>query len=202
MEVLSSITRIHLQGWRAGRIFLECFDFHQLVAISNVRVHTSALRLQAKVQRSRLRSDLDESQGITSETSHPCISWPGTALHTARGIRNNNWDQIMIKYFHGYPTVEESSAFMFHSDMKGLKDSIVGNSILRGVSSQWRKIESHAVPGHGISSKTIDLHWVSGRQRLWNREWIDCIVKQLGKMERASRHLLSYTLMCAHCQAQ
>ena len=34
--------------------------------------------------------------------------------------------------------------------MKGLKDSTIGNSVLYVVSNQWRKIESHAVPGHGI----------------------------------------------------
>ena len=34
--------------------------------------------------------------------------------------------------------------------MKGLKDSTVVNSVLYVVSSQWRKIESHAVPGRGI----------------------------------------------------
>ena len=34
--------------------------------------------------------------------------------------------------------------------MKGLKGSTVGNSVLYVVSSQWRKIESHAVPGHVI----------------------------------------------------
>ena len=56
----------------------------------------------------------------------------------------------MIKYFHDYPTMKESSAFMFHSNMKGLRDSSIGNSVLHVVSSQWRKIESHGVPGLGI----------------------------------------------------
>ena len=43
----------------------------------------------------------------------------------------------MIKCFHDYPTVvEESSAFMFHSNMKDLKDSTVGNTVLHVRSSQ------------------------------------------------------------------
>ena len=56
----------------------------------------------------------------------------------------------MIKYFHDYPTMEKSSAFMFYSSMKGLEDSTVGNSVLHVVHSQWSKIESHAVPRLGI----------------------------------------------------
>ena len=35
----------------------------------------------------------------------------------------------MIKCFHGYLTLEESSTFIFHSDMKGHKNFTVGNTM-------------------------------------------------------------------------
>ena len=41
--------------------------------------------------------------------------------------------------------------FHFRSDMKGLEDSAVGNTIFQVIINQQRKIESHAVPGHGIA---------------------------------------------------
>ena len=58
----------------------------------------------------------------------------------------------MDKCFHDCPTVEEPSAFMFHSTMPDFKDSTVGNTALHVISSQGIKIESHVVPGHGIVS--------------------------------------------------
>ena len=61
----------------------------------------------------------------------------------------------MIKCFHDWPTVEDPSAFMFHSNMHDLKDSTVGNKVLHVISSQRRKIESHAVPGHRIVSNSL-----------------------------------------------
>ena len=51
------------------------------------------------------------------QTLHPlgirgaCIPWPGTAL----GVANNAKNTIMIKCFHDDPTMEESSALIFHS---------------------------------------------------------------------------------------
>ena len=42
---------------------------------------------------------------------------------------------IHVKCFHGCPTVEESSAFMFCSSMKVLKDSPAGNTVLHRLSS-------------------------------------------------------------------
>ena len=66
------------------------------------------------------------------------IPWPGTALDAAKDIKKNtrNRHQIMIKCFHDYPTVEESSAFIFHSSMKDLRDSTVGNTVLHEVNSR------------------------------------------------------------------
>ena len=40
---------------------------------------------------------------------------------------------IFIKCVHGYLSVEKASAFIFHSSMKELKNSMVGNTLLRGV---------------------------------------------------------------------
>ena len=34
-----------------------------------------------------------------------CIPWPGTALGTVKDIQNDKPDQIMIKFFHDYPTM-------------------------------------------------------------------------------------------------
>ena len=39
---------------------------------------------------------------------------------------------------------------MFYSNMKGIKNSAAGNTVFRVVINRQRKIESHAVPGHGI----------------------------------------------------
>ena len=47
--------------------------------------------------------------------------------------------------------MEELSAFILHSSMKDLKDSIVGDTVLHEVNSHERKSESHAVPGHGMT---------------------------------------------------
>ena len=65
-------------------------------------------------------------------------------------VKINSYSQIMTKCSHDYPTMEESSAFIFHSSMKDLKDSIVGDTVLHEANSHERKSESHAVPGHGI----------------------------------------------------
>ena len=43
-------------------------------------------------------------------------------------------------------------SFHFRSSMKGLKDSAVGNTVFQALINQQRKIESHAVPGHGVAS--------------------------------------------------
>ena len=37
---------------------------------------------------------------------------------------------------HDYSTVEGSSALVFDADMKGLRDSTVGNGVLHNVNSQ------------------------------------------------------------------
>ena len=65
------------------------------------------------------------------------IPWLGTALDIARDIKNSNWDQILIKCFHGYRLSYngESLAFIFHSSMKSLQDSIVGTTVPHGVSN-------------------------------------------------------------------
>ena len=49
----------------------------------------------------------------------------------------------MIQCLRDYPTVEESSAFIFYSHIKGLKNSTVGNTVLHVVSSNQGNIESH-----------------------------------------------------------
>ena len=46
--------------------------------------------------------------------------------------------------------MKELSAFIFHSNMKDLRDSTVGNTVLHETNSRQRKIESHVVPGRGI----------------------------------------------------
>ena len=48
-----------------------------------------------------------------------------TTLGAANNIKNNI---IMIKCFHDYPTMEESSAFISHSSMKVFKNATVGNT--------------------------------------------------------------------------
>ena len=58
----------------------------------------------------------------------------------------------MIRCFHGYSSAEESSEPVFHSNMKEFKGSKVGNTVLHVIRSQWRKVENHAVPGHGAPS--------------------------------------------------
>ena len=48
-----------------------------------------------------------------------------------------------------------SSPFILHSSVKDLKDSIVENTVLHLISrhsSSKGKIESHAMPGHGMSA--------------------------------------------------
>lgn len=60
------------------------------------------------------------------------------ARHDSRGaakdIKINSTDQIGIKSFHNYSTVEELSAFVFHSRMKDLEHSALGNTVLHEVS--------------------------------------------------------------------
>ena len=41
-----------------------------------------------------------------------------------------------IKCFHGCPTVEESSAFIFHSRTKSFRDSTVGNTVVHEANSR------------------------------------------------------------------
>ena len=60
------------------------------------------------------------------------IPWPGTALNMARDI-NTSIPELFIKCFHDYPTVEELSAFMFHSSMKDIRDSTVEDNVLHEV---------------------------------------------------------------------
>lgn len=55
----------------------------------------------------------------------------------------------MIEHLHRYPAVEESSAFIFNSNMKALQNSTVLNIVLHVASSDMDKIESCAMPGHG-----------------------------------------------------
>ena len=52
------------------------------------------------------------------------IPWLGMALNTAKASR-------MFKCFHDYPTVEWSSAFMIHSNMKLHTGSEVGKAVFR-----------------------------------------------------------------------
>ena len=82
--------------------------------------------------------------------ARPNIPWPHTTLGAAKDIKNNDSDQIMIKFFHDYPTMKKSSAFKFHASMKCFKNSTVGNTVLHEATSSERKIESHFVLGHGI----------------------------------------------------
>ena len=51
--------------------------------------------------------------------------------------------------------------------MKGFKDFTVGNTALDVVSSHWGKIESHAVPVHGVicySICLIDMPYIHSRE--------------------------------------
>ena len=85
------------------------------------------------------------------------IPWPGTALDS-QGIKDSNSGQMMTKCFNDYPTVKVSSAFILYSSMKGFnKDFTVGNTIVHVISSQKPKIESRAVPGHGISKSQFEF---------------------------------------------
>ena len=52
---------------------------------------------------------------------------------------------MFVKCFHDYPAVKESSAFIFHSSMKGLGDSTVGNIVLHEVEIVARG-RSRAIP--------------------------------------------------------
>ena len=51
-----------------------------------------------------------------------------------------------------YPSMQQSSAFIIYSYMKALRSSKVLNTVHHLVSSQERKIESHAVLGFGINN--------------------------------------------------
>ena len=42
---------------------------------------------------------------------------------------------MMIKCLDDYPTTEDSTAFMFDSNMEGFNDFTIGNTVLREVSS-------------------------------------------------------------------
>lgn len=46
--------------------------------------------------------------------------------------------------------MEESSGFMFYSNLEALQDSTVGDAVHRVVSGNQCSIESHVVPGYGI----------------------------------------------------
>ena len=54
----------------------------------------------------------------------------------------------MIERLHGYPTVEESSAFIFYSNTEALQNFTVLSTVLHVASSDMGKIESRAMPGH------------------------------------------------------
>ena len=59
------------------------------------------------------------------------IPWPSMALSASKDIKNNSPDQIMmVKCFHDYLTVEESSTFILRSRTKDLKNATVGNPVL------------------------------------------------------------------------
>ena len=68
----------------------------------------------------------------------------------------------MIKCFHDYPTRNGSSFFIFHSSMKGLKNSILRNPVLHGISSHWGKFESNAVPDHWITWYSTPVLLIDG----------------------------------------
>ena len=87
-------------------------------------------------------------------STHSPIPSPGTALGTAKNVKTNNSSQIMIRCCHDYPTMEELSAFILHSSMKDLRNSIVGDTVLHEVDRHKRMSERHAVPGHGISLRS------------------------------------------------
>ena len=55
--------------------------------------------------------------------------WLDMALNTAKNM-NTSIPDLFIKCFHDYPAVENLSAFIFHSSMKGLRD------VLHEVNSQ------------------------------------------------------------------
>ena len=53
--------------------------------------------------------------------------------------------------------MKESSAFIFHSHMKGLKSSMVENTVLHVINSRQRKIESQVRAGCGIGEFEDDV---------------------------------------------
>ena len=92
------------------------------------------------------------------------ILWPGTTFNTAQDITTSD-PELLIKCFHDNPTVEESSALIPQSSMKGLEQSTVVDIVLHEVSNPWSRIESHVVPAHGIKSYVtsilaLDMPWV------------------------------------------
>ena len=59
------------------------------------------------------------------------IPRPGKALSAAKDNKNNSRIHIMIiKCFHDYPTIEESSAFILQLIMKCFEDAMVGNTFI------------------------------------------------------------------------
>ena len=60
--------------------------------------------------------------------------------------KNGNRNQIVIKCFRDYPSIEESAAFVFYLNMKLHMDSRIGISVFHVIISRMRKVESHAVP--------------------------------------------------------
>ena len=66
-----------------------------------------------------------------------------------QGTKNSNGGQTMIECYHDYPTRDQSSAFMFSSNMKVHADSSAGKSSVLPVP---RRITANAVPSHGIGT--------------------------------------------------
>ena len=68
---------------------------------------------------------------------------------------SNGLAHLLIKCFCGYPILEDSSAFIFYSKMKGLKGSRVRKSVFHVVSRQWRNIECHNHKRSLVPLKTL-----------------------------------------------
>ena len=87
----------------------------------------------------------------------PC---PGTALNILNIHRLQATIRLFpIKWLHDFPALEKTSAFIFNSSMKGLKDSAVKNTALHVVCNHWGMTESHVVPGMGwrVGTRSMDI---------------------------------------------
>ena len=95
---------------------------------------------------------MDEVATLHFEMLYDCypVAW-NRSQYEYKGIKTSNRDSIKTECFHSFTTVEVRPASIIHLDMKIHTLSVIVNRALHIPSRQRRKIESHPVPGHGIS---------------------------------------------------